>query len=61
LILGIVLVLVLVFFAGRFIYRRYWLPRSENHHRCKHCGKYYEDHPYYCPHCGGVVDERRDE
>ncbi|MFP4136647.1 MAG: hypothetical protein ACLFN7_05960 [Candidatus Acetothermia bacterium] len=60
-ILGIVLVAVLLFLAARYAYQRFWLPRSENHHKCQHCGEYYEDHPYYCPHCGGVVDERKNE
>ena len=57
LILGLVLVLVLVVTAGRYVYRKFWLERRENYNQCKHCGKYYEDRPFYCPHCGQVVGE----
>lgn len=60
-ILGLVLVAVLLFFAGRYLYKRVWLPKSDNYHKCRHCGEYYENHPYYCPHCGDVVDERKEE
>ena len=54
--LGLVLVGVLLFFLGRFLYRKFWLERSENYRKCRHCGKFYEDDPFYCPHCGEVVD-----
>ncbi|MBS3739878.1 hypothetical protein KGY47_00705 [Candidatus Bipolaricaulota bacterium] len=56
-ILGLVLILVLMAVAASYLYRKFWLERSNNYNKCKHCGKYYEDHPFYCPHCGEVLDE----
>lgn len=60
LILGVVLLLVLLVVGSRYLYKKFWLERSEKYKKCKHCGEYYEDHPFYCPHCGEVVDERKD-
>ncbi|MFB6291429.1 MAG: hypothetical protein ABEJ25_06855 [Candidatus Bipolaricaulia bacterium] len=59
-ILGSVLVAVLLLVFARYLYTKFWLERSENYNKCKHCGKHYEDDPFYCPHCGEVVDEGGD-
>lgn len=60
-ILGIVLVAVLLVFAARIFYVKFWLERSDRHHRCPHCGQFYQDEPFYCPHCGEVVDQGAEE
>lgn len=60
-ILGFVLLLVLIAVAARVLYSRFWLKRYENYTKCKHCGKYYKDSPFYCPHCGEVVDKGKEE
>lgn len=59
-ILGLVLLLVLLAVATRYLYTKFWLEGSDKYHKCIHCGKYYEDNPFYCPHCGEVVDEGKE-
>lgn len=54
--IGGALLLVLIWVGGRFIYRKFLLPKREDRHKCPHCGEYYEDEPYYCPNCGEVVE-----
>jgi|GEM_PF-947609 len=55
-ILGIAILVALVSFGLRALYRKFFLADSQNLKKCPYCDRYYADDPYYCPHCGEKVN-----